>query len=382
MSNNTENHGYETPALGTENWHEPLNQNVEQLDIDVEIRDVAENRPTYDPKAGAKFLELDTGIIYVGDGEAWSPALALAYYDDEGTLDLGELSVDGTSDSSETNGTDSTTTFGTNARAVHEGAIVFGDATQRSIWSKSANEIRSQMPIHAPRVGTDGAMIAGNSISASGPISATSMDTSSLSTNQLDAAGVSVDSESLTVEIGGENPQLTVEEWEIKFSPGGESEPALIIGDGIHATMPVYAPEFIETNTSARAAKTAIEPVDQERVLSAVESLPVNTWEYRANGGCRHMGPMAEDFREAFELGSDEESIATVDADGVALAAVQGLAQRLDDRTEEFHTKLSQRDDRIDALESENERLRARLSTLEGADEKTTSPVASAPTDE
>ncbi len=41
------------------------------------------------------------------------------------------------------------------------------------------------------------------------------------------------------------------------------------------------------------------------------------------------MGPMAEDFKANFGLGGDGKSIGTVDADGVALAAIQGLNQKL-----------------------------------------------------
>ena len=37
------------------------------------------------------------------------------------------------------------------------------------------------------------------------------------------------------------------------------------------------------------------------------------------------MGPTAQDFYAAFGLGEDERHISTVDADGVALAAIQGL---------------------------------------------------------
>ncbi|MEO8740656.1 MAG: hypothetical protein ABI537_13275, partial [Casimicrobiaceae bacterium] len=43
----------------------------------------------------------------------------------------------------------------------------------------------------------------------------------------------------------------------------------------------------------------------------------------------RHMGPMAQDFRAAFGLGETDTGISTVDADGVALAAIQGLNQKL-----------------------------------------------------
>ena len=60
---------------------------------------------------------------------------------------------------------------------------------------------------------------------------------------------------------------------------------------------------------------------------------------------------MAQDFRAAFGLGEDDKHIATVDADGVALAAIQGLNQRL---TEE----LKRRD-------SENASLKERVERLE-----------------
>ena len=39
------------------------------------------------------------------------------------------------------------------------------------------------------------------------------------------------------------------------------------------------------------------------------------------------MGPMAQDFREAFGLGEDEKHVSTVDSEGVALAAIQALYQ-------------------------------------------------------
>ena len=42
------------------------------------------------------------------------------------------------------------------------------------------------------------------------------------------------------------------------------------------------------------------------------------------------MGPVAQDFRAAFGLGADDVSIATVDESGVALAAIQGLNQKVE----------------------------------------------------
>ncbi|MFB6130812.1 MAG: hypothetical protein ABEJ28_08340 [Salinigranum sp.] len=67
----TNNHDYNTPKAGTQNWHIPLNENFRTLDVDVEIRDANDNRSNYAPKEGAKFLATDTGDVYVGDGSKW-----------------------------------------------------------------------------------------------------------------------------------------------------------------------------------------------------------------------------------------------------------------------------------------------------------------------
>ena len=45
---------------------------------------------------------------------------------------------------------------------------------------------------------------------------------------------------------------------------------------------------------------------------------------------------MAQDFYAAFGVGPDDKHIATVDADGVALAAIQGLHQKLQEKDAEI----------------------------------------------
>ncbi|WP_254820882.1 hypothetical protein [Haloglomus halophilum] len=67
----TPNHGYNVPDEGEQNWHEPLNENFEQYDTDIEIRDTEANLSNYDPKAGAKFLATDTETVYIGSGSSW-----------------------------------------------------------------------------------------------------------------------------------------------------------------------------------------------------------------------------------------------------------------------------------------------------------------------
>ncbi len=101
---------------------------------------------------------------------------------------------------------------------------------------------------------------------------------------------------------------------------------------------------------SDRNTKTALDPVEPTTVLDRITDLPLYEWQYKAQSpDVRHMGPMAQDFYAAFGLGEDERHISQVDADGVALAAIQGLVE-----------EIEQRDERIDELE-------ARLATLEAA---------------
>src|SRR5206468_1978185 len=80
------------------------------------------------------------------------------------------------------------------------------------------------------------------------------------------------------------------------------------------------------SSLSDRNLKANFAVVDGRDVLQRLAVLPVSTWNYQAQGaGVRHMGPTAQDFRAAFGLGEDDTTISTVDEQGVALAAIQGL---------------------------------------------------------
>lgn len=68
----TPNHNYNLPSAGTQNWHQPLNENFKQYDTDIEIRDQTPTLADYEPKDGAKFLATDTGNLFIGDGEQWN----------------------------------------------------------------------------------------------------------------------------------------------------------------------------------------------------------------------------------------------------------------------------------------------------------------------
>lgn len=101
------------------------------------------------------------------------------------------------------------------------------------------------------------------------------------------------------------------------------------------------------SSLSDRRLKMSIVPADVSAILSRVVALPMSTWSYIAQGDAvRHIGPMAQDFSAAFKVGENDTTISTIDADGVALAAIQGLYAK---------------------LEAENSALRERLSALEAA---------------
>jgi hypothetical protein len=85
-------------------------------------------------------------------------------------------------------------------------------------------------------------------------------------------------------------------------------------------------------NASDRNLKQDFEPVDPLVLLAKVTSMPVQSWSYKSHPQEKHVGPVAQDFHAAFGLGSDDKSIATVDEGGVALAAIQGLNQKLNEK--------------------------------------------------
>jgi hypothetical protein len=84
------------------------------------------------------------------------------------------------------------------------------------------------------------------------------------------------------------------------------------------------------SSLSDRNAKENFQPVDCRQILERVAALPVTTWNYKTQPPTiRHIGPMAQDFAAAFSVGENDHSISTVDADGVALAAIKGLYEEL-----------------------------------------------------
>jgi hypothetical protein len=89
------------------------------------------------------------------------------------------------------------------------------------------------------------------------------------------------------------------------------------------------------TTLSDRDAKTNFQPVDPRAILDQLQDVPILYWTYQSQPtATRHLGPVAQDFHAAFQLGSSPRRLATVDVDGVALAAIQGLNRKLEEELE------------------------------------------------
>lgn len=129
-----------------------------------------------------------------------------------------------------------------------------------------------------------------------------------------------------------------------------DAEPVFLLDANGNVTI-----DGLLTEASDRALKENFRPVDGGDVLERLAGLPISTWNFIADGDdVEHMGPVAQDFFAAFGLGADDEHIAPMDANGVALAGVH-----------ELHQMVLERDAQIAELERENAELEERLADLE-----------------
>jgi hypothetical protein len=91
--------------------------------------------------------------------------------------------------------------------------------------------------------------------------------------------------------------------------------------------------------------------VDSQTLLENLAKIPITSWNYKTQDeSIRHIGPMAQDFYAAFGGGEDDTHITTIDTDGVALAAIQGLYEE----NQELKAKVDDLEARLSALEKGN----------------------------
>jgi hypothetical protein len=90
--------------------------------------------------------------------------------------------------------------------------------------------------------------------------------------------------------------------------------------------------------------KNNFEVLDKESILDKIVNLDIERWHYiKDNSNATHIGPIAQDFYEAFKVG-DDTTISTIDPAGIALLGIQQLA-----------ANNQIKDAKIDALQKEND---------------------------
>ncbi len=127
-------------------------------------------------------------------------------------------------------------------------------------------------------------------------------------------------------------------------------------GGNVGCDLTVAVPTW--TCASSRTLKENYEPVNGEDVLIRLRSVPVTTWTMiGADENVLHLGPVAEDFYQAFALGLGPTAIGMGDIDGVNLAA----AKALEARTVDLQNQLNARSAQVVELQSEVGTLQAQV---------------------
>lgn len=148
--------------------------------------------------------------------------------------------------------------------------------------------------------------------------------------------------------VGGPNALHVTPDGNVGIGTATPSYP-LEMGSGAHCTA-----GGVWTDASDRKAKENFIPLDRGLVLEQLADLEVARWNYKVESpSVQHIGPVAQDFHALFGLGADDKHLAALDTAGVALAAIQGL-----------YEIVQEKDCLIDELGSEISNLQSEISEL------------------
>jgi hypothetical protein len=121
--------------------------------------------------------------------------------------------------------------------------------------------------------------------------------------------------------------------------------------------------------SSDRNLKENLTPVDGRDILQRLNTVPIQAWNAKGQDpAVKHLGPTSQDFSAAFALGDDDTRISTIDLDGVALAAIQGVYQIVQEKAAQIgalEAATTAQRQQIDNLQQRNAALEARIAALE-----------------
>jgi hypothetical protein len=118
---------------------------------------------------------------------------------------------------------------------------------------------------------------------------------------------------------------------------------------------------------SDRNKKQDFRSLDGDQVLSRIRAMSIQEWSYIAQGSSiRHVGPTAQDFYAAFNLGTSDLTITTSDISGINMLAIQTLIER-SERLKADNAALRAEIAALEARVNQLVDLERRLSQLENA---------------
>lgn len=263
-----------------------------------------------------------------------------------------------------------TTASGVTSTATGSGTTASGSASTAMGSGTTASAFASTAMGQATAASGDASMAIGSNTTASG-LQSTAMGTQTTAFGRRSTAMGSCVSASRGSFIYGDESPLetgftcsqitsvaTVNSFWVRATGGFRFQTSLAGTDFIGCALAAQSGTFF--CTSSREAKENFRDEDGEATLEKIARMAIQSWNYRTERpALRHLGPTAEDFRAAFGLGVNNETISLVDADGVNMLAIQALERR----TAELRAKSAL----VDALEARVAELERRLAALEAA---------------
>jgi len=106
-------------------------------------------------------------------------------------------------------------------------------------------------------------------------------------------------------------------------------------------------------NASDRNVKENFESISSTEILEKLVAMPITKWNFKkSDESVKYVGPMAQDFHAAFGLGgSNDRVIHATNAQGITMAALQGLNTKVEDKSKALEAKLDALEARIVLLE-------------------------------
>jgi hypothetical protein len=129
------------------------------------------------------------------------------------------------------------------------------------------------------------------------------------------------------------------------------------------------------TNICDRNKKENFSAIDGEAILARLRAVPVSEWNYKGTEtSIRYIGPMAQDFWQAFHLGgTDSLGINSISIDGVNMAAIQALEKRttqLNEKTAELNEKTAELSEKTTKLNEKTAELQQKTDEIASLKEK------------